>query len=489
MKIISKIKNFLFNNHSVRQTVAKNTFWMAAGQIGSRLFRALIVIYAARILGAASYGVFSYVVGLAGFFTVLTDLGVKSTLTREVSQKPEKADSYFATAFWIKMGLLVITALLIIFVAPLFSRIEAAKALIPFVALLTTFDALREFSSAYFRGKEKMELDALLIIVANVSITIFGFVILTIFPTAKALTMTYILSAGTGALLGVYILKDKFVKVFKYFRKKLVKPILKASLPIAFLGILGVFMLNIDIVMLGFYEGAKEIGFYSASQKIVNLLYVIPSILAISTFPTISKFISKKNKKKTRELFEKSLTSSLLVAFPLAAGGAVVGDQLITFIYGAEYLPSASAFFFLILTPLLVFPGMFIGNYIFAHDKQKKIAPMVVAGAVINIVLNALLIPVWGIVGCALATIGAQIVYNGAILWLAKKIDHFEILRYLPNVLVGTLAMGVAILILKLLGIHVLINIFLGIGIYFLVLYLLGEETLGEIKKSFSGIK
>jgi O-antigen/teichoic acid export membrane protein len=485
MKLILKIKNFLFKNGSIRQTIAKNTFWMAAGQIGSRLFRALIVIYSARILGAADYGVFSYVVGLAGFFTVLTDLGIKSTLTREISQKPEKSDDYFATTFWIKIGLLVLTSLLIIFVAPLFSKIEAAKALIPFVALLTIFDAIREFASAYFRGKEKMELDALLIILTNVSITIFGFIILNLFPNTKALTITYILSAGTGSILGIYILKNKFTKIFKHFKKELIKPILQASLPIAFLGILGVFMLNIDVVMLGFYEGAKEIGFYSASQKIVNLLYVLPSILAISTFPTISKLISQKEEKRANKLFERSLTLSLLIALPLSIGGVLLGEQLITFLYGMEYLPAAPAFMILIFTPLLIFPGMLIGNYIFAHNKQKQIAPFVIAGALINVILNALFIPKWSVVGCAIATIGAQIIYNGAILVLAKRIGVFKIIKNLPNIFISTLVMGVFIIIMKMIGVHILINILISIIVYFLILIFTKEMTLSEIKKSF----
>ena len=487
--MIKKLKDFLLNNKGTRQTVAKNTFWMAAGQIGSRLFRAAIVIYAARVLGAADYGVFSYVVGLAGFFTVLADIGVNATLTREISQKPNRTPYYFATSFWIKVTLIIISALVIIFAAPLLTNIEAAKVLIPFVALLTAFDALREFMAGYFRGKEKMELDALLIITTNVAITIAGFAILAFSTTAKALTIAYIISAGAGAILGIYILRDKFIQVFKYFRANLLKPILKAALPISLLGILGVFMLNIDIVMLGFYKGAEEVGFYAASQKIVNLLYVLPSILAASTFPTISRFISKKDGEKTKELMEKSVTTSLLVALPLAVGGVILSGQIIKFIYGAAYAPATSAFILLILTPLLVFPGMFIGNYIFAHNKQKQIAPRVVAGAVGNVVLNILLIPPLGIAGCALATIGAQLLYNGSIYRLAKRIREFEVLPYLNDIFFATVIMGAFVLGFAILGVHVLLNILFSMVIYFGVLNFMGEETLDEIGKALSGLR
>lgn len=485
---MKKIKDFLFNNKGIRQTVAKNTFWMAAGQIGSRLFRALLIIYAARALGAAGYGVFSYVVGLAGFFTVLADVGINTTLTREISQKPGRTPYYFATAFWLKIGLLVLTAAAIILIAPLFSNIEEVKALIPLAALLTVFDALREFSSAYFRGKEKMELEAFLIITTNVAITIIGFVILYFSATAKALTFAYILSAGTGALLGIYILRKKFAKAIKYFRKKLLLPILKAALPIALLGMLGVFMLNIDIVMLGFYKGAEEVGLYSASQKIVQLLYILPAILAVSTFPAISRLVSEKKGKKVKTLMERSVTTVLLVALPIAVGGAVLSGQIITLIYGGEYLPASTAFFLLILTPILVFPGMLIGNYVFAHNKQRRIVPRVLAGIIGNVVLNIILIPFLGIAGCAMATIGAQLIYNGGILKLAKKVRNFKIIPYLSNIILATAVMGVFVLGFRMLGINVIINIILAMGIYFAVLYFLKEETLDEIKKALSGL-
>ena len=134
--MISRLKDLLFTNRSAKQTIVKNVFWLSVGQIGSRLIRAAIIIYAARVLGAAEYGIFSYVLGLAGFFTIFADLGVSPLMTREIAGHPDKRATYFVNALWLKNILLAITAVLIIFVAPKFSNIEAAIALLPFVALL-----------------------------------------------------------------------------------------------------------------------------------------------------------------------------------------------------------------------------------------------------------------------------------------------------------------------------------------------------------------
>jgi len=154
-------------------------------------------------------------------------------------------------------------------------------------------------------------------------------------------------------------------------------------------------MLNIDIVMLGFTRGREW--FYSASQKIVQLLYVLPAILAMSTFPAISRLISEKAKKKAKVLMERAVAAVFLLALPITAGGSILSSQIIALIYGAEYLPASPAFFFLIFTPLLVFPGMLVGNYIFAYNRQRQIVPRVLAGIIANVVLNILLIPLFGI--------------------------------------------------------------------------------------------
>ena len=78
----SRIKEFLFENQNTRQTIAKNTFWLSFGEITGRLLRLGIVIYAARILGAAGWGVFSYLTSLAAVFTIFTDVGLGAVLIR-----------------------------------------------------------------------------------------------------------------------------------------------------------------------------------------------------------------------------------------------------------------------------------------------------------------------------------------------------------------------------------------------------------------------
>src|SRR3989344_4200718 len=97
-----KIFDWLLNNRTVDQTIAHQPLWIFAGQMISRLLRAAIVIYAARVLGASSWGAFSYAIGIAAFLTIFSDIGINALITKEASRNPELKNRYLSTAFFLK---------------------------------------------------------------------------------------------------------------------------------------------------------------------------------------------------------------------------------------------------------------------------------------------------------------------------------------------------------------------------------------------------
>lgn len=480
--MVQKLKELLFQNTSTRQTVAKNIIWLSVGNIGGRLIRAAIIVYAARVLGAAEYGVFSYALGLAGFFTIFVDIGISSILTREAAQKPERAINFFSTTFWMKAVLLLGTAFLILFVAPYFSNIDAARVLLPFVAVLVIFDNLREFSNSYFRAKEKMELEALVTTAMNVAITALGFITLAIAANAHSLMIAYVGSAGAGLLAAIVLLREEFSHIVRSFDRSLIRPVLQSAWPIALMGLLGALSLNVDVIMLGWFRSAEEIGFYSAGQKIVQVLYTIPGIVASALLPLSSRLVGMMDHVRLRLLIEKGLALVFAFAFPLAVGGVVLANPIIEFLYGGEYLPGSSTFQILIVTTLVVFPGTILGNIVLAYDKQKKVAGYIGIASISNAILNALLIPPIGIVGAAIATIATQAFYNGLMWRFVKRLSPFTIGRHLIKIGGATLIMGIVAFGFSLAGIHVLLTIAIAACSYFVTLAILKEPILAETR-------
>ena len=483
--MLIQIKKFLFENQSLRQTVLKNAFWLNFGEITSRLIRAIVIIYAARIIGAADYGVFSYALNLAGLFTIFSDIGVSSILTREAAKNSESRTQYLSTAFFIKICLLILSIALVIFVAPFFTGIKEAIPLLSVIAFLLAFDSLRDFGFAFVRALEKMQVEAAIKIFTNVAIVALGFLALSISATGRSFTIGYTLGSGLGLAAIIWALKSQFRKIFTHFKKELISPIISSAWPFALFGLLGGIMINTDMIMLGWFRSAGDWGFSAAAYKPVQLFWIFPALLASSFFPILSRLANKDND-KFRFVFEKALTAVFLIGLPLLAGGLILGQNFIKIIYGAEYLPAIPVFRILLFTVLLIFPGALFGNAIFCYDKQKSLIGYFLLGALGNILFNFLLIPLWGINGAALSTIGTQIISNGFSWRKMKQINNFHTLRHLLKIIAATLLMALSAWGLNFLGVNFFINLPLSILVYFGLLYLLKEQLLKSFIKIFT---
>ena len=483
--MIKRIKAYLLENRGAKQRIIKNTFWLSVGQLGSRLIRAVVLVYAARVLGASEYGIFSYALSLAGFFTVFADLGVSTILTREAAQKPQEKHVYFSTSFAIKIALVVGSAILVIIGGSFVSKMPAATVLLPFVALIVIADGLRDFVVAFFRAEEKMEREAFVTVITNVAIATFGFVILAHSHDARALTLTYTASAFAGTLAAIFLVKEEFVHLISNLRPKLMRQILKDAYPMTILGILGMFMLNTDLIMIGWWRSTAEIGWYAAGQRVISILYTVPAIFASASFPVLSRAIAENDSQRTRKLMEYGLAAVLAIAIPVAVGGIILGKQIMLLLFGPEYLGGTLAFQLMLTTIIMTFSISFHSNYILGHNAQRKAIWATAAGALGNIVFNALLIPRWGIAGSAASTIVAQILNVGLLWQINKKLNYFETLPHLTKVILATLVMASFVLGLQFLGVNVILNIVIASAIYFGMLVFLKEKLVKEIAYVF----
>src|SRR3989344_3310457 len=146
-----ELRTFLLTNRGTKQTLTKNTFWLSFGEIAGRILRLFIVVYAARVLGAAGWGAFSYLTSLAAVLTVFSDVGLSSVVIREASKRPKLKDKYFSSAFLFKFILTVLSFLVIVFLAPHITNIQVSRTLVYLVGFLFIFDSLRRFGASLFR--------------------------------------------------------------------------------------------------------------------------------------------------------------------------------------------------------------------------------------------------------------------------------------------------------------------------------------------------
>ncbi|MBI3589563.1 MAG: flippase [Candidatus Liptonbacteria bacterium] len=486
--MIKKVKDFLLVNRTTRQTVAKNTFWLTVSNLGGRLIKAGIIIYSARILGAAEWGLFSYVVSFAVLITIFTDLGIGPILTREASRTddPVKKSQIISTAFFLKLALLAVGILVVIFVAPHFTTIKEARPLFPIVALIIVFDTLQNFGFSMTRALEKMELEATFYLLTNMAIVVFGFLTLHFYPTVKFFAYAYAAGIGIGAFATLFYLRKYLGNLFSYFQKKLIKPILGAAWPFAISGLLGVLMINTDILLIGYFLAAEKVGIYSAADRPIQLLYLLPAILATSVFPTFSR-LANRDSEKMKRVLEKILSLASLISIPIALGGIVLGGDIIRIVFGSAYTQAVPSFRILVATLSINFTASILTNAIFAYNRQKDLIKFTALGGITNVILDLILIPRFGIVGSAWATLLAQVIGNFYIWNKMRQINSFSVLPKIKKVVLAAIIMALAVFGMHRLGVNLFINLGLGVGIYFLLLYAMKESLLKEFKLILRG--
>ena len=484
--MLEKIRSFLFENQNQKQTLAKNTFWLFFGQTSGRILRSALVIYAARILGPESWGAFSYVMSLVAFLLILSDIGISAIVTRESAKNIQAGPEYFSTAFFLKLFLLSAGLAILIFGAPYLTKIPEARALLTVVSLLLIFDSLRNFGFAISRSLEQMQWEAINEILTNMAIVAVGFYALTVSPDSASLAYAYIAGTGIGFLAMTYTLHGYYSNIFINFNFQLIKPIISSSLPFAFASFLGAIMINTDLIMLGWMRSPEEIGFYSAAQKPIQLLYTMAGLFAISLFPMISKLSGEIDSARIKNILEKTITASLFVAIPTAVVGFPLSGEIIEFLFGQTYLPATKAFQILLLTLLVIFPSVIVSNSLLAQNQQRKFIAFSLIGAIGNVFFNFLLIPKFGIVGSSASTLITQLLANVFIWHKMNSVVSFRIYDKLWKIMTASLASAGVALLIQPLALPILLTISLSASSYLIILLLLKEPVLENIGKIIS---
>lgn len=490
--MVNKIKNLLFKNTSTHQTIAKNSFWLVVGNILSRLIRVGVIVYAARVLGVIEWGAFNYALGIAGLFTVFVDFGISGVITRESSKDLSAQEKYFSSALILKIisGAIIFIGLIFLYpkISYLFGSqkegVDIINTLMPLMALVIIFDSIRDFGAALYRAWEKMEMESFVQILTNIVIFVAGFIALKSFSSAKSLAWGYIIGTGVGMIAALYPFKHYFHNFIGNITWENIKKIIFSAWPLGILALMGSIMLNTDMVAIGWIKDIQQVGFYSAGQKIAQLIYILPALIAVAFFPSMAKKFE--DKEASKKLIEKSISILSFLAWPLMIGGAILSRQIIGFVYGPLYLSGTTAFILMNLTYFPVFISASLGNAIFALNQERKLFTYSILAAFGNLILDIILIPILGIAGAALSTVLNQIIATTYLVSILKKHLNFGVWRNSIKPIIASILMGVVVFTSSALGLNILISLIIGIIAYFLFALLLREEN---ISFAFSYLK
>lgn len=437
-------------NSSVKKNFIYNTLY----QFLNIILPLITTPYIARKLGAEKIGYFSYSYSIAYYFVMAIMLGLNNYGNRTIAkirENKEELSKTFCEIYMMQLSISVFIVMIYILYGIFFSN-----TLMTWMLLIYILSAVVDINWFYF-GIEKFKLT----VIRNSLIKIFTTLMIFLFVKTDADVYKYALITVFGIFCSNIIL-FKFLKKYVYIVKvdfkgikKHIKPNLLLFIPIVAISLYKM----MDKIMLGALSNMKEVGFYENSEKVTQVPMAIINSLGTVMLPKMSNLVAKKELDKTKIYIEKSIIFAMFLASSVCFGVIGVSKEFVPWYYGDGY--EKCIILFEILMPSCIFlalANVIRTQYLIPYNEDKIYISSIVLGAIINLIINFILIPKLAATGAAIGTLFAEIIVCLSQIYLVrKKIEDLRryLLKSVPFILFGIIMM------FSLLKIHLnFINVF-----------------------------
>ena len=408
--------------HPSKGTVLRNTGWILFDKILRLLGTLLIGILIARNLGPIEFGIFSFATAFVAIFAAIAGFGIQQIAIRNLILNPENAGITIKTVFRLLSYLGVLATTLSIIAAYTLLNDESSEQLFAIyilsIPLLTKgSEAIKFWLEAKIASHKAISIEVSIYLV----FLAIKFATLTAYPNLKLfVVITAVETTIAGiALILLYKNNSHGYQEFGY-SATVAKKLLKEALPLAISAFSIMIYMKIDQIMIGEMLSKEDVGFYVAATRICESWYFIPLAFVASAYPRALASYSSNRKEYNQQLGYIAVLV-IFIGYTAALVGSLLSTPGITLIYGNQYSQSIRVFDIYIWGGVLVCTSTLTGKWLTTEGLSHAAATRSVIGLITNVILNFILIPLYGINGAAIATLISFLIANLLSLALTKK--------------------------------------------------------------------
>lgn len=464
-------------------------------RVGGYLYRVILT----RMLEPSGYGLLGLTLPLQGIFQSLSAGGFQPAVAKFIAQhnavgEEDISRQIVLTSLKFMMVSGTLFGLLIFFSADWIANVYFHKPAMVYplqaVALITPFSVIVSVFRGSFQGFIKMEFIVASRAVEQVVMISMAVILVSIgFYAAGA-----VLGTGFGfmasAIFSLFLFKkyiwvhfpEPTTKISFKEEMILLKTILAFSIPIVITGLSEMAIYDVGPLVIGRYLPTTDAAYYTTADPIARLPLVISLSVAAVILPAASEAASLKDKSLLKNYITQSYRYVVLLVLPLCVGIALFAQPLLSLLFGPKYIYGASALSILVFG--MTFYTLFMVSSSIVQGIGYPRLPMIILllGTLLNIALNFLMVPLYGIIGAAIATTIVALVIMIAMLW--KTIHLTEVNPpYIDFAKIGisSLIMGLPLLVLPQTYYGLLAALIISPIIYTIVFAVIGGFTKRDI--------
>ncbi len=456
--------------------LVRNSGFLFLNGVATNLLSFFALLYIARYLGPEKYGMYTFAFAFIYFFSFIPDMGVHQILVREAAKEPERAGKLIGNGTIMQVCLSIVALFLAVVLINVIDFPQSTKNALYLASLGLLISGTGAYGIIY-EAKLRMEYSLLFNLANRIVFVVFIFLAIENHSKLNGSELNVLILASVLATfihnLLMILFSKKLVKVSFDVDISLMKQLLKEAVPIAIASVFTIIYFRIDVLMLSFLRGDTEVGIYSAAYRLTDALVFLPTVLTTSTFPLMSKYYKDSfdsfgfaYSRTFKYLFATGLLIAVLVTF--------ASDKITSIVYGPEYQSSAIALQVLIWATAIMFITTLISTTCISSGNQQIASKRAILAALLNVILNLILIPWIGYIGAAIATVlstfGAMIF---GLSWIHKNLLHENLLKGAISPLIAAGAISLFIILLRSYA-DILFLCIVSVPVYAAILYITG---------------
>ncbi len=402
----------------VLASIARNAGW----QVSDRLLRmgvgVFVSVWIARALGPADFGALGWMQALAGLFLALTSLGLGEIMVRELVRAPDDAPELMGTALAMQLvggsigyGLLILTVLLL---RPGEGDTLLLALVLGIGLVAQASDVVRYWHDARLESRYAIWVtNGVFVLVSAVRVAL----LLAGAPLIAFAVMISVEAVLTAAALLVLQQRRRggmqpggMQQVGMHWRPRLARAsaLLRESWPLLFASIAVLINMRIDQVMLGAMSSETAVGLYTAAVRLSEIWYFVPMVIIASAYPAL---VAVHGKDERAEAWQWRRLYALMFWMALAAGvgASLLAGPVVVMLFGSDYAAAGDVLEVHIWSGLAVCVGSVWSKWMLLEGKLRMTLFVHVVSAALNIGCNLWLIPDYGAMGAAIATLVASL--------------------------------------------------------------------------------
>ncbi len=477
--------------------IAKNASIIFIGVLLAKPINFLLKIIMTRFLGPEKFGIYTLSFAIFSIITMITLIGLPVAIPRLVAyyagkKQLHKVKTLIRNSIFIVLCLSIFLSILVFLLADQIALLFGNTLLTPLIQLFAfaiPFYTIYTITQKAIEGLKKVRYSTIAELVLNIIRAVAISAALFLGYKLFGVVIAYIITTILALLLSFYFLNTKVLNIIQTTpTKNLYKNILKFTLPLSVMNFSNSVLSWVDTLIIGYFLIEAQIGIYNVAITLAGLVVIFLSATQAALTPLLTEEYAKNKTKQLKETYKLMSFWLFLIISPLILLMYALPNELLS-LFGQPFTAGITSFLILIFGFLLTATFGQAGPILLSIGKPKVLMFNALTTIIVDVILNILLIPKYGIAGAALATTLAFLFINT--LRIIEVKYFLDVLPFSKKLFSSVILLGLALIsfyyltpllnLINKIGVLCVITLFYGLITYYLIMQAQDRRFIGKL--------